>query len=99
MNLYFLVEGRRTEMRVYPEWLSYLLPHYTRVFAPDAVVNNSYFLVSGEGYTRLLDVTLQNSINDINASGRYTYFIICVDADDMAVGDRHLEVERSLATA
>ena len=31
MNLYFLVEGRRTESKVYPRWLSYLLPEYRQV--------------------------------------------------------------------
>ena len=37
MNLYFLVEGRRTERWVYPAWLGYLLPHFTRVDRFDAV--------------------------------------------------------------
>jgi hypothetical protein len=99
MNLYFLVEGRQTEMLVYPAWLEHLLPHYTRADSPDAVTNHSYFLISGEGYPRLLDVTLRHSIEDINACGRYAYFVICLDADDVTVEERTQEVVRNLNAA
>ena len=99
MNLYFLVEGRQTEMRVYPAWLRHLLPHYTRADTPEAVANCGYFLISGEGYPRLLDVTLRHSIEDINASGRFAYFVICLDADDVTVEERTQEVVRNLNEA
>lgn len=82
MNLYILVEGRRTEPRVYPSWLQHLLPLHTRVTAPDEVTENSYFLISGEGYPHLLDVTLPHAIEDIRETDRYGYFIVCVDADE-----------------
>ena len=72
MNLYFLVEGRQTEARVYPAWLAHLLPHYSRVSSPDAINKNNYFLVSGEGYPRLLGSMLGRSIEDINAVGKYS---------------------------
>ncbi len=99
MNLYILVEGRRTESRVYPKWISYLLPHYSRAFSPDAVMRNSYFLISGEGYPRLLDVALQHSIEDINSCGRYAYFVICIDADEVSVEERRVEVQGRLDRA
>ncbi len=31
MNIYFLVEGKRTERKVYPAWLSYILPELKQV--------------------------------------------------------------------
>ncbi len=99
MNLYFLVEGRRTETRVYPQWLTHLLPHYSRVLSVESVLKNNYFLLSGEGYPRLLDEALQRSIEDINACGRYTYFVICVDADDFSVEERSREVMARLEAA
>ena len=99
MNLYILVEGRRTESRVYPKWIAYLLPHYSRVLSPDAIGRNSYFLVSGEGYPRLLDIVLSRAIEDINSCGRYTYFVICLDADDVSVQERRLEVQSRLDSA
>jgi hypothetical protein len=99
MNLYFLVEGRRTEWRVYPKWIRHLLPHYTRVLSPDSVGKHGYYLISGEGLPRLLDKALQDSIEDINDCGRYTYFVICLDADDVSVGERNLEVQQRLDAA
>lgn len=93
MNLYFLVEGRRTEMRLYPRWLSQLLPHFTRVDYPDMVTKNSYFLISGDGYPRLLDVALQNAVRDVNAVQNYDYLILCLDADEATVAERAAEVD------
>lgn len=93
MNLYFLVEGRRTEMRLYPRWLSRLLPHFTRVDYPDMVTKNNYFLISGDGYPRLLDVALQNAVRDVNAAQNYDYLILCLDADEATVAERTAEVE------
>lgn len=37
MNIYFLVEGKRTERKVYPAWLAYLLPELQRVQSYDEV--------------------------------------------------------------
>jgi len=37
MNLYFLVEGTHSERKVYPAWLSYLLPELQRVYNYDDV--------------------------------------------------------------
>lgn len=37
MNLYFLVEGKRTERKVYPAWLAYLLPELKQVKNYDEV--------------------------------------------------------------
>ncbi len=97
MNLYFLVEGRRSEMKVYPKWLSHLLPHFTRVSAPDAATRDSYFLVSGLGYPRLLDVQLPNSVADVNAVGRYEYLVLCLDSDEFTPDERLAEVMRHVA--
>ncbi|MGL4553834.1 MAG: hypothetical protein ACRC33_21970 [Gemmataceae bacterium] len=97
LNLYFLVEGRRTEARVYPEWLKRLLPRYTRVAAPDDAAGTNYYLISGEGYPRLLDVTLANAVAEINACGRYAYLLVCLDADECSVEERRAEVRDRIA--
>ncbi len=96
MNLYFLVEGRRTEMKLYPRWLRYLLPHYSRVAVPQDVTSNSYYLISGAGYPHLLDEELPNAIQNIIDVGRFEYLILCVDADDVTVEERTQEVEEHL---
>ena len=96
MNLYFLVEGV-TERKIYPRWLEYLLPSLTRIFSPDEAGENSYYLISGGGFPSLLDSHLTNSVRDITDSGNYDYFIIALDADDIAVHDKIEEVTARIA--
>ena len=82
MNIYFLVEGRRTEVKVYPKWLSHLIPELQRVNAHQAVEQNNYYIFSGNGFPSLLDNHLRNCVADVNDTDKYDYFVICLDADD-----------------
>ena len=97
MNVYFLVEGKRTEVKVYPAWLSHLVPELQRVESPDRVTINNYFLVSGEGYPSLLYDHLPNSIEDIKTFGKYDYLAVCLDAEENTVEETRKEVEEFLA--
>jgi hypothetical protein len=92
MNVYFLVEGRRTEMKVYPQWLSHCVPELKRVQHFNEVTKNNYFIFSGNGYPSLLDVHLPNCIGDINDNGNYDYFVICLDADEQNIEDCQKEI-------
>jgi hypothetical protein len=92
MNVYFLVEGRKTERKVYPKWLSVLVPSLVRVEDAYAIHKNNYYLFSGNGYPSLLDNHLANAVADVNAIGKYDYFVICVDADDFTVAARVQEI-------
>ncbi len=85
MNIYFLVEGKHTEMKVYPKWLSYLVPNLKRVNAYQDVAHNNYYIFSGEGFPSLLDNHLRNCIEDINSIIKYDYFVICLDADEQNI--------------
>ena len=91
MNLYFLVEGMQSERKVYPAWLSHLLPELTRVQSYDEVNENNYYLISGEGYPSLYDF-IPPSIEEINLSGKYNYFVLCLDAEENTVAERHAEI-------
>ena len=93
MNLYFLVEGRQTESRVYPAWLSHLLPLHRRIDAPDEASGNSYFLISGEGYPQMLAEGLPASVADIRAADNYDYLVICLDVDETTPAYREAEVK------
>lgn len=88
MNLYFLVEGRRTEKKVYPAWISHLVPELREVDFFDAVTSNSFFVFSGEGYPSLLDVHLPNALADITSVGKYDAFVIALDTDEDDVDSR-----------
>ncbi len=96
MNLYFLVEGKRTEAKIYPTWLSYLVPELQRVTSPVDVDQRNYYLISGEGYPSLLYNHIPKSIADVNDSGRFDYFVICLDADESSVEERIGDVQSFL---
>ncbi len=91
MNLYFLVEGRRTEMKIYPKWLASLLPNYSRIQNAYDVTQDNYYMISGFGFPSLFDY-IEPSIQEINDTKAYDYFIICLDADEMTVGERNAEL-------
>lgn len=88
MNLYFLLEGKRTELKIYPKWISYLLPHFKRVPTPHLAKKNTYFMISGQGYPSLLDNHLRNSIEDINETGLFDYLVILLDTEEDTVESR-----------
>jgi hypothetical protein len=94
LNLYFLVEGEKTEPIVYSQWLKYLLPNFNQVnFACDADTNN-YYLVSGLGMPRLLDIELPKVILEINELGNYDYLVLIVDADDATTEEITTEIKQ-----
>ena len=49
MNFYIVVEGDKTEMSVYPAWLTILAPTYTRIENAWEVNENNYYIFSGGG--------------------------------------------------
>lgn len=93
MNLYFLLEGRRTEPKVYPAWLRTLLPQFTQVETASEAVTNNFYVISGQGFPRLLDVTLPNAVEEINDCGNFDHLVIVVDSDDATVSERTIEVQ------
>lgn len=95
MNLYMLVEGRRTEIAVYPAWLTYRLPFLRQVEFPFQARQNNFYVVSGFGYPNLLH-HIANCVREVNRYKQYDYLIICLDSDDLQVRDRILEIERLL---
>ena len=92
MNLYFLVEGKRTEKKVYPCWLSVLLPEYKQLSYAFEVNQNNYYLFSGDGFPSLLH-HLENAIAEINDIGCFDYLILCLDADEVTVQERIQEIQ------
>ncbi|MFN5892544.1 MAG: hypothetical protein ACK45Z_07910, partial [Dolichospermum sp.] len=88
MNIYFLVEGRRTEKKIYPAWLQYLIPQLQKVEYYDQVQENNYYLISGKGYPSILGDHLENALEKIQEKNNYDYLVLCVDADEELVEDR-----------
>jgi hypothetical protein len=91
MNLYFVVEGV-TERKVYPAWLSYLLPELDRVNVSSKVEDNNYFLISGGGYPSIYNI-IEDAIEEINDIKRYDYLVICLDAEENTVDYIEQEIQ------
>lgn len=97
MNLYFLVEGKRTEMILYPEWIKFLKAHYQRINDPfllnqDTSLDDTFYIFSGEGYPSLLHNHLKNTVNDINRISRIDHLVICLDVEDRTIEETKSEV-------
>lgn len=93
MNIYFLVEGRRTEKKVYPKWLGHLIPELDETNDAFSVDDNKFYVFNGNGYPSILDNHLKNAIDDVNTIGNYQYFVMCIDADEVEVNFRIQEVD------
>ncbi|MEW6210947.1 MAG: hypothetical protein AB1631_21465 [Acidobacteriota bacterium] len=98
MRVYLLVEGRRTESKVYAAWMTYLVPELSRVSRYDNLQPNSYFLISAEGYPSIIRDHIPNSISDVNGIGGYNYLAVCLDADEGTVQERIDEINDFLSS-
>lgn len=86
MNAYIIVEGDKTELKVYPEWLSILAPQMQRIEDYTKVDDNNYYLFSAHGIPSIFN-HVANAIVDINninasAKGKYDFLIVCLDTED-----------------
>ncbi|MFI4910382.1 MAG: hypothetical protein ACIAQZ_01805 [Sedimentisphaeraceae bacterium JB056] len=93
MNLYILVEGKCTEYKIYPAWISQLAPHLKRVQQFDQATENCYYIVSGHGLPSLIKNHLPNAIKDVAMCGCYDYLVIGLDAEQLPVQQRLNEVQ------
>ncbi|MGJ1266356.1 hypothetical protein ACR78F_00100 [Sphingobacterium spiritivorum] len=82
MNLYFLVEGKRTESKVYPGWLRLLLPDLVKVNHVEDLNEFNYYLFNGGGYPSLIRTHLGRCIDEINEIGNVDYFVVALDVDE-----------------
>lgn len=85
MNLYFLVEGKGTEPKVYRRWLSHLIPKIGEVKGFQEASQNNYFLVGARHISPSFKNRLKDSILEINETNIYDYLIVCIDAEDRTI--------------
>lgn len=82
MNIYLLVEGRRTEKRVYTSWFLGSIPSLEESVAFDRVGEHSLFCFSGEGFPSVIERALPNAVRDIRVVNRYDALVLVFDCDD-----------------
>lgn len=88
MNLYVLVEGKQTERRLYPSWLSFIVPSLVKVDSLSQLQGSHYYLISGEGYPRMIDITLVNALRDISENKEITNFWVIMDSEGFSPQER-----------
>ncbi|WP_254568106.1 hypothetical protein [Oscillatoria sp. HE19RPO] len=93
MNIYFLLEGRSTEKKVYGAWLQYLLPEFQRVKFYDDAQDLNYFLISAHGYPSIIHEYIPDAINRIKETGQYQYLVVCLDAEEDTVESKKQEID------
>ncbi len=69
-----------------------MLPELKRVDNYDEAEKNNYYIFSANGYPSIIYNHLPNAAEDINAHGKYNYFIVCLDADEVSVNERKQEI-------
>jgi hypothetical protein len=91
MNLYFLVEGH-TELKLYPQWIQFLLPEFTQVNSFDQVQYKNYYIFGGAGIPSIINDHLPAAIEDVNSMYNYNHLVMCLDAEESSVQERLDEV-------
>ncbi|WP_158685578.1 hypothetical protein [Pseudoalteromonas sp. T1lg122] len=91
--MYFLVEGRGTEMRVYPKWVNAFLPKlpFHNDYESFKSSDNGFYLMSGDGYPSILN-EIDNAIVNVNNIGNVDYLFIVLDCDEDCEKERYQEV-------
>ncbi len=92
MNLYVVVEGSSTEVKVYPSWISQVNKDLVRVSYINDVVHNNYILFSGGGYPYIYKM-IDNAIADIETNHQFDRLVVAMDSEDEDYASRYNEVE------
>ncbi|NES05039.1 MAG: hypothetical protein F6K22_20740 [Okeania sp. SIO2F4] len=93
MNIYFLLEGRSTEKKIYASWLKPLLPELTKVKLYHQANHNNYCLVRANGYPSILHDYIPDAIKKMEETDKYNYLVICLDAEEETVASKRKEIE------
>ena len=96
MNLYFLVEGASTEAKFYPALIKSIFDTKLKRILKIADVNqdnDSFYILSANGYPQIYSHILKNTIEDLNQYKEFNYLFICLDADEMTIEERHSEFQ------
>ena len=97
MNLYFILEGEKTEVLLYPKWISYLKPELKQVDFEKDIVENNYYIFSGGGIPSIYNHTV-NAIKNINDNPIFDKLIVCLDGEEIGVDARISEIKKHILT-
>ena len=101
MNFYMLVEGKSTEMKVYPKLIAAYHPEYQQVKRLDDIHENSYYMFSGQGIPSLYD-KIRPAVEDIiefnhTHKSQIDRLVVCLDTDYYGnEADTHFRIVQEL---
>jgi|SRR5690554_305452 len=98
MNLYFILEGEKTEVLLYPKWIECVLPNYSQVDFEQDATENSYYIFSGGGIPSIYNHAV-NAIRNINDNPIYDKLIICLDGEEIGADARLKEIQDYINTS
>lgn len=101
MNLLFLVEGRKTEPRIYQQWIEFTFPQLKLVKEIQKITTHCYCIVSGKGYPSIFTPSkymksrspLELCLIELNKPSEIDHFFICIDSEEDDYQTRFQEVE------
>ena len=90
MNLYFLVEGDRTERKLYRRWIGHALPHLSQVDRVSDLTGDRFYIISGGGYPSYVD-RIRDSLLDLKDHPAVEDFFICIDSEERSYAEKLAE--------
>jgi hypothetical protein len=87
MNLYIIVEGRRTEKKIYPVWIKYVNPTLRQISNLDEFTTDCYIIYSAQGIGDYEKVISQ-AIKDVNSHPEIDYLVISTDSEEISLEKR-----------
>jgi hypothetical protein len=91
MNLYFILEGEKTEVLLYPKWINFILPTLKQVDFETEVKSDNYYIFSGGGIPSIYNHTV-NAIKNINDNPVFDRLIVCLDGEEIGTENRIKEI-------
>jgi len=98
VNLYFLVEGDRTETKLYRRWIGHALPHLSEVHLVSDLTSDRFYIISGGGYPSYVD-RIRDSLLDLKEHPAVDDFFICIDSEELSYAEKLAEIVDELARA
>lgn len=95
MNLFFLVEGGRTEPRVYNAWIGHTFPQLRKKYPADGDTD-CYCIFPGNGYPAYRR-RLKSAFEELRDHPVFDHFFLCVDSEEMSYAQKVAEEKRVMA--
>ncbi len=92
MNYYIVVEGKRSEKKIYANWITQINSKLRQINNITDFSSDCFFIISGFGYPNYLDI-INNSIQDMNRYPNIDFLVIAVDSENKTYDEKYAEIE------